>query len=166
MTASLFRSSGLFSVFWPIFNNAVLWMVSVRPPIFKFSSPWWSFWVPPSTVGISVTFRFYSFFSQSTWTLFSFPLIFTPWSAGTVKSIIRQVLIFFFFVINLISWLGLGLSVCISKSQRILCISFSRADSGLYMYHSVEWVIFFLLQKFKVRSPYPPVMPSLIIFLR
>ena len=26
-------------------------------------------------------------------------------------------------------------SVCISKSQRTLCVSFSRTDSGLYIYH-------------------------------
>ena len=33
-------------------------------------------------------------------------------------------------------------SVYISKSQRILCVSFSRTDSGLYIYHLFVWLNF------------------------
>ena len=66
--------------------------------------------------------------------LFLFVLIFILWSAGTAKFTIRQVLSFLSIVISgceaEIRW-----SVCISKSPRILCVSFSRTDPGLCMYH-------------------------------
>ena len=35
MTASLLMSIGFFSVFWPIKNNAVVWMVSAYDPFFN-----------------------------------------------------------------------------------------------------------------------------------
>ena len=47
-------------------------------------------------------------------------------------------------------------SVFISKSQRILCVSFSRTDCGLYIYHLVVWSSFYLLHNSRssvVRSP-------------
>ena len=34
---------------------------------------------------------------------------------------------------------GIKWSVCISKFQRTLCVSFSRTDSGLCIYHLVLW---------------------------
>ena len=47
--------------------------------------------------------------------------------------------LFFFFFLLSIAWSGLltriGLSVCITKSQKILCISFFRMDSGLCTHH-------------------------------
>ena len=39
MTASLFKSPGLFSVLRTVLNNAVVWMVSTRPPTPKSSRP-------------------------------------------------------------------------------------------------------------------------------
>ena len=38
-------------------------------------------------------------------------------------------------------------SVCISKSQCTLCVSFSRTDSGLCIYHLSPWSNFSFLQK-------------------
>ena len=34
---------------------------------------------------------------------------------------------------------GIRWSICISKPQRILCVSFSRTDSSLCVYHLVVW---------------------------
>ena len=84
--------------------------------------------------------RFFQFPSKvRVLNLFSLSFNFTRCSAGTAKSTILQVLFFFlfFFFINIrsgslaeIRW-----SVCISKSQRSLCVSFSRTDSGLCIYY-------------------------------
>ena len=67
-----------------------------------------------------------------------FSLIFTLYSARIVKSAIQQV---FFLLIISKSGLSAGIRwfVFISKSQRILCISFSRMDPGLCMYCIFIW---------------------------
>ena len=52
---------------------------------------------------------------------------------------------FFFFLLSLLTITRSGRlvrirwSVCISKSQRVLCVSFSRTDSGLCIYHLFVW---------------------------
>ena len=106
---------------------------------------------------------FHSFFSslaKSKYLLiFSLSFIFTQWSVGTVKSTKRQVLLYFFksicsFIFLSINFrpvllTGIGRSICISKSQRILYISFSRADSSFYIHHLVIWYNFNLLHNSK-----------------
>ena len=74
-----------------VLNNAVVWMVSTRPPTSKSSRP---FDYPLVTISMFHSFfnslarsRYLSFFSHS----FSFIL----WSAWTAKSSILQVLFFF-----------------------------------------------------------------------
>ena len=54
---------------------------------------------------------------------------------------------FSFLLINIwFSFLaGIKWSVCISKSQKILCVSCSRTDSGLCIYHLLVWSNFSLL---------------------
>ena len=88
-----------------VLNNAVIWMVSTRPPTSKSSSPFNNplATVPkaPITVGIIVTFMFHSFLfnslARSTYLFFfSHSFTFILWSAGTAKSTILQVLFFFF----------------------------------------------------------------------
>ena len=70
-------------------------------------------------------------------------LIFTLWSVGTAKSTVQQVLFlinFFCFLLIITSFCLLGGirgSVC--RSKRILCISFTRTDSGLHLYHLSVW---------------------------
>ena len=80
-------------------NIAVVWMLSVRPPIFNSSSPL------PITTGITVTFLFHRFFStlarSKYLSLFSFSFIFIRYSAGTRKTTIWQVL---FFLNDLMVW--------------------------------------------------------------
>ena len=56
----------------------------------------------------------------------------------------------------------IGWSVYISKSQRSLCVSFSRADSWLSIYHSFIWLNFNFLHNSQC-FPHPVVF-SLILF--
>ena len=94
-----------------VLNNAVVWMVSTRPPTSKSSSPFNNplVTVPkaPIKIGIIVTNMFHSFFNflerlrYLSFFLHSFSFI--QWSAGTAKSTILQVLFF-------CCWLLLGLT--------------------------------------------------------
>ena len=76
-----------------IFNNAVVWMVSTRPPTCKFSRPFNNPLVTvakaPITIGIIVTFMFHSFFNSLARSrylfLFSHSLSFILWSAMDSK---------------------------------------------------------------------------------
>ena len=128
-----------------VLSNAVIWIVSTRPPTSKSSRPFNnpSVIVPntPITIGAIVTFMFRSFFislARSRYlSFFSLSFRFILWSAGTAKSIILQILFFFFFffvdyyksgLLTLISW-----SVYMLKSHRSLCESFSRTGAGLWL---------------------------------
>ena len=115
-----------------VFNNAVVWMVSTRPPTSKFFRPFNNPWVTmpkaPITIGIIVTFMFHSFFkslARSRYlSLFSHSFSFILWSAGTAKSTISQIFFFFFLLIIIRSGLlaEIRWSVCISKSHIIIII--------------------------------------------
>ena len=138
-----------------LFNSAVVWMVSTRPPTSKSSRPFNNplVTVPKASITISiiVTFMFHSFFNplaRSRYlSLFSHSFNFILWSAGIAKSTILQIFFFFFFFLLIIIRSGLlaemRWSVCIWKSHRSLCVSFSRTDAGYYYYYSL-YVIFFL----------------------
>ena len=86
-----------------VLNNAVVWMVSTRPPTSKsfspFSNPLVTFPNAPITIGITVTCMFHSFFqflARSRYLyFFSHSFSFFPWSAGTAKSTILPVDFFF-----------------------------------------------------------------------
>ena len=88
-----------------VFNNAVVWMVSIQPPTSKSSRPFDNplVTVPkaPITIGVIVTFIFHSFFNSLARSMylsfFSHSFSFILSSAGTAKSTILQ--IFFFFVV-------------------------------------------------------------------
>ena len=126
-----------------VFNNAVVWMVTTRPPTSKSSRPFDNplVTVPkvPITIGIIVTFMFHSFFNSLArsryLSLFSHSFSFILWSAGTAKSTILQV--FFFVDYGLLA--EIGWSVCMSKSHRSLCVSFYRTGAGLCLYHLLAW---------------------------
>ena len=152
MTASLVTFPGLFSVLWPI--SVILqfrWSRFVLrfPTLPIFYQAFGDRFRAPTTTGITFTLLFFSFLiflARSNYlSLFSISLIFTLWSAGTAKSTIHQVLfLLLFFCLMLIFTrssllVGIRLSVCFSKSLRILCISFFRTDSGLCIYHLVVW---------------------------
>ena len=89
-----------------VLNNAVVWMVSTRPPTSKSSSPFSNSLVTvpntPITIGIIVTCMFHSFFNslaRSRYFLSHF-FSFILWSAGTAKSTILQVLFFLLIIIK------------------------------------------------------------------
>ena len=119
-------------------NNAVVWIVSTRPVISKSSSPctkntnykWYNrhFYVP----------QFFQFLNKVKVLipLFSF---FRSYSVVRRDSKVHNSEMFLHFC-----WLLKGLaeirwSVCILKSLRSLCFSFTRIASGLFMYYLFVW---------------------------
>ena len=126
-----------------VLNNVVVWMVSTRPPTSKSSSPFNSPLVTvlnaPIAIGIIVTFMFHSFFRFPSKVmvlilLFSF---FRFYSIVSRYIKVNNVASYLFFLLITI---GSGLlaeirgSVCMSKSYRSLCMSFSRTALGLCRY--------------------------------
>ena len=87
-----------------ILSNAVVWIVSTRPPISKSSRPFNNPLVivpnAPITIGTIVTFMFHSFFNSLArsryLSFFSLSFRIILWSAGTAKSTNLQILFFFF----------------------------------------------------------------------
>ena len=131
-----------------VLSNAVIWIVSTRPPTSKSSRPFNNplVTVPnaPITIGTIVTFMFHSFFNSlarsSYLSFFSLSFRFILWSAGTAKSTILQIFFFFLLIIMRSGLLaGIKWSVCMLKSHRSLCVSFSRTYAGLCIYHLFEW---------------------------
>ena len=146
---SLYASRTLLSIM-AVLNNALVWMVSSGHPTSKSSSPFNSPLVAilnaSITIGIIVTFMFHSFFLNSLarsmyLSLVSLSLSFILWSAGTVKSTILQDIFFLLLLITIRSGLlgEIRWSVCMSKSHRSLCVSFSRTAAGLCIYHLFVW---------------------------
>ena len=116
-----------------VLNNVVVWMVSTHPPTSKSSSPFSNPLVivpnAPITIGIIVTFMFHSFFfntlARSRYlSFFSHSFSFILWSAGTAKSTILQVLFFLLIIIRSGLLAEIRWSVCMSKSDRSLCVLF------------------------------------------
>ena len=127
-------------------NYAVVWMVSTRPLI---SKPFINHLVTvsrtPITIGVTVTFMFHTFFNSLArlryLSFFSLSFNFILWSARIAKSTILQVLFFLWIIIrsdhlaaSICRW-----SICMSKSQRNLCVPFSRTNIGLCMYYLFVW---------------------------
>ena len=127
-------------------NNAVVWVVCIRPLISKsprcYTNPLVTVPSAPITFGITVTSKFQSFFSclakPSYLSVFLLSFSFTQWYAGTAKSNMRQVLFLLLLLLLTITRSGclveIRRSFCIPNSQRTLCVSFSRSDSGLCLY--------------------------------
>ena len=86
-----------------VLSNAVVWLVSVRPPTSKSSRPLNNPLVivpnAPITIGTIVTFMFHSLFNSLArsryLSFFSLSFRFILWSAGTAKSTILLILYFF-----------------------------------------------------------------------
>ena len=137
-----------------VLNNAVVWIVSTRPPTSKSSSPLSNplVTVPkaPITIGIIITCIFHSFFNSLARSrylfFFSHSFSFILLSAGTTKSTISQFLFFFcWLLLGLVFWLRfgdpsvyqspIGVYVCHSPGQRHItqCIT-SPTQSCLVLY--------------------------------
>ena len=138
-----------------VISNTVIWIVSTCPPTSKssrhFNNPLVFVSNAPITIGTIVTFMFHSFFNSLArsryLSFFSLSFRFILWSAGTAKSTILQILFFFFFfsfffflIIMRSGHLARSRwSVCMLKSHRSLCKSFSRTGAGLCIYHLFIW---------------------------
>ena len=123
---------------------AAVWMVTTHPLISKSSSPYTNplVTVPntPVTIGITITFMFHSFFRSRNLSLFSPSFSSTLSSAETAKSSIWLVLFFFLTITRTGHLAEIRWSISISKFKRILCILFSKMESGLCIYHLFVWL--------------------------
>ena len=130
-----------------VLNNAVVWMVSTRTLTSKSSSLFGNplVTIPKAiiTIGIIVTGMFHSFFNSLARSryisFFSHSFSFILWSAETAKSTILQVLFFLLIIIRSGLLAEIRWSVCMSKSNRSLCVSFFRTSCGLCIYHLLVW---------------------------
>ena len=103
-----------------VLSNAVIWIVSTRPPTSKSSRPFNNPLVivpkAPITIGTIVTFMFHSFLNSLArsgyLSFFSLSFRFILWSAGTAKSTILQILLFLWIIIRSSLLAGIRWSVC------------------------------------------------------
>ena len=128
-----------------VLNNAVVWMVSTRPPTSKSSSPFNNSLVTlpnaPIAIGIIVTFMFHSFSipkqSRGTYPSFHFLSVLfcdqlRQQSPQFCQFSFFFFSFFFFFLLLIIIRSGLlaeiKRSVCMSKSHGSLCVTFFTRD--------------------------------------
>ena len=130
-----------------VLSNAVVWIVSTRPPTSKSSRPFNNLLVTvpnaPITISTIVTFMFHIFFNSLTrsryLSFFSLSFRFILWSAGTAKSTILQILFLLLLIMRSGLLARIRWSVCMLKSYRSLFESFSRIGAGLCIYHLFVW---------------------------
>ena len=130
-----------------VFNNAVVWVVSTRPPTTKSSrpinNPLVTVLKAPITIGIIVTFKFHSFFNSLARSryLSLFSHFYSVVSRDSKVDNFADFLFFFFLLIIIRSGIlaEIRRSVCISNSHRSLCMSFSRTGAGWCIYHLLAW---------------------------
>ena len=137
-----------------VLSNDVILIVSNRLPNSKsprsFNNP--LDFVPKATItiGTIVTFMFHSFFNSLArsryLSFFSHSFRCILWSAGTAKSTILQILFFLLIIIRSGLLARIRWSVCMLKSHRSLCESFSRTGSLLLL------LLLFLLLHFNLST--------------
>ena len=157
-----------------VLSNAVIWIVSTHPPTSKsfrpFNNPLVIVPKAPITISTIVTFMFHSFFNSLArsryLSFFSHSFSFILWSAGIAKSTILQILFLFFCRLQwgLVFLTRLG-DLWMSKSHRILCVSFSRIGAGLCICHMFVWSNLKFLAHFPVDHLVNPVVSRLIFIL-
>ena len=94
------------------------------------------------TISTIVTLMFHSFFNslaRSRYLFLSHSFSFILWSVERAKSTILKILFFLLIIIRSGLLAGIRWSVCMSKSHRSLCVSFSRTGAGLCKYHLLVW---------------------------
>ena len=124
-------------------NNAVVWMVSTHPLFSSGTSCPWTNCTKSTNYNwyhsyFHVT-QFFQFSSKVEVLIFLFAFfLFYPvvsWDSKVHKSVSS-----FFFLLTRSGCLAeIRWSICISKSQRCLCIFFSGTDAGLCIYHLFLW---------------------------
>ena len=138
-----------------VLSNAVIWRVSPHQPTSKSPRPFNKHLVmlpkAPFTIGTIVTFMFHSIFNclaRSRYLSFcSHSFSFIMWSARTAKSTVLQILYFLLIIIRSGLLAEIRWSVCMSKSHRSLCVSFSWTGAGFIPFVSVV--------KFKFLAHFP-----------
>ena len=114
-----------------VLSNAVIWIVSTRPPTSKSSRPFNNPLVivpnAPITIGTIVTFIFHRFFNSLArsryLSFFSLSFRFILWSARTVKSTILLILFFLLIIMRPGLLGGIRWSVCMLKSHIYIVIT-------------------------------------------
>ena len=121
-------------------------------------------------VTIVIIFTFYSSFlilwqGLGTHPSFRF-LIFSLYGSLVQQSLLFGKFSHFFFSFFFLSGCLAEIcwSVCISKSKRNVCVSLSKMDSRLYVYHLFSWSNLNLFSQFQVDHLTHPVMSSLLHF--
>ena len=116
-----------------VLSNAVVWIVSTRPPTSKSSRPFNNPLVivpkAPITICTIVTLMFHSFFNSLArsryLSFFSHSFSFILWSAGTAKSTILQIL---FFSVNYYKVWSSGrdyvIRVYVNVPEEFMCVIF------------------------------------------
>ena len=126
-------------------------MVSSRPPTSKSSRPFNNplVTVPkaPITNGIIVTFMFHSFFNYLARSRYLSVFSHSVVSRDSKVDNFPYSLFFFFLLIIIRSGLlaEIRWCMCMSKSHRSLCVSFSRIGAGLCIYHLFVLLLLLLL---------------------
>ena len=142
-------------VFWTLLsilvnlNNDVVLIISTRSLLYKSCCPctslWWQYrarilhllsQLPSCSIVI-----FFSYFARSTYlSLFKFFLQYYPVVRRNGKIQYLANSLFFFLNVTTSNRLAeIRWYVCISKSNRMLCISFSRTDSGSFIWTSLRF---------------------------
>ena len=139
-------SRTLFSIL-VILNNALILIVFTRLRTTKSSRTFKNLLVivpkAPITIGTIVTFMFYSFLNSLTRSMylsfFSYSFSFILWSAGTEKYTILHISFFLLIIIRPGLLVEIRWSVCMSKSHKSSCVSFSRLGAGFCIYQLLVW---------------------------
>ena len=117
-----------------VLSNAVVWIVSTRPPTSKSSRPFNNPFVivPNAPITISTIVTFMSQFPSKVEVLILLFTFFQIYSVVSRDSKVGNFTDYLFFIIIRSGLLaGIRWSVCMLKSHRSLCESFSRTGAGL-----------------------------------
>ena len=130
-----------------VLNNAIVWMVSARPPTSKSSSPFCNPFVTvpkaPITIGIIVTFMFHIFFYSlgisRYLSLFSLYFSFILWSTAQKSQQFCNFSVLCWLLSGMVFWPRLDDPfVCQSLIEVYVC-HILGSDAGLCMYHLFVW---------------------------
>ena len=151
-------------------NNAVVWMVSIRPLISKSSSSFTKLLMTVTSVNYKWYHCHFHFFSSPTRSIylchFSLSFGFSLLLTGMVKSTIWQIFFSFLLTITTSDRLAeIRWCVCVSKSQRVVWVIF---QDWLRVVHIL---FFFCMVKFEHFAQFPvdnlprPAMSGIRLFL-
>ena len=146
VSASLLKSRTLLSIL-AVLRYVIVLMVSTRLPTSKSSSPIDNLLVTvpkaPIMIGKIVTFMFHNFFNSLARSryLFFFSLFFQFHSVVNRDIKVNNFgsSLFLLIIIRSVPLAKISSSECMSNSNRSLCVSFSRTDAGLCIYHLFVW---------------------------